>query len=572
MTEALLKITEGWARQALARKQLSEADLRAAQAKAQELNQDLGQVVVQSGLMTEEQIAQLAAEAAGVAYMDVLDYQIDPKVLELVPEAVSRKHTLLPLYRVGNALTMAMTDPWNAVAIDEVRLSTKLPIIQPVVSTASAIRQAIERHYGHKVVEEAAQQRRRPSAAEAPAAAPGRERRRPEAAPIVEPSEPVGEVQIAKLVDALLAEALEARASDIHIEPELERVRVRFRVDGVLQEVKQLPLTLHEALSSRIKLLAKLDITEHRLPQDGSISTTIQNRQIDLRISSYPTILGENLVIRLLDHASLKLDLDVLGFAPDMLTQFRELIQRPHGIVLVTGPTGSGKTTTLYASLSQINSMEKNIMTIEDPVEYHLPLIRQTQINLKAGVTFAAGIRAILRQDPDIIMVGEIRDQETAEIAVHAALTGHLVLSTLHTNDAVGAIARLVDMGMEPFLLASTLLGVMAQRLVRKICPHCQAGSRPSPEQRQRYPDLTVVYQGRGCRLCRKSGYRGRVGIFELFQIDEQARAMVAAKTSTDELRRYALAHGMCNLRGDGLLKVQKGLTTLEELDRVVPA
>jgi type IV pilus assembly protein PilB len=535
----------------------------AAQTKAQAAHKDVAEVLAQEGKLTAELIAKLKAEAAGLVYMEVLDYQVDPKVLELVPETVARKHTLLPLYRIGNALTVAMDDPWNTVAIDEVRLSAKLPVIQPVLGSPSAIRKAIDRHYGRKVVEEAA---RRPAA---PNGAPPEAERPPTAG--AAPVEVASEVPVAKLVDALLTEALEAKASDIHLEPEEQSLRVRYRIDGVLHEVKQLPADLHEGVCSRIKLLAKLDITEHRLPQDGHLPLTIDGRLIDLRISTYPTVFGENVVIRLLDHESLRLSLEALGFAPENLKQFAELIQRPHGMILVTGPTGSGKTTSLYAALSCINSVAKNIMTIEDPVEYRLPLIRQTQVNLKAGVTFAAGLRSLLRQDPDVIMVGEIRDQETAEIAVHAALTGHLVLSTLHTNDAVGAVARLVDMGVEPYLLSSTLLGIVAQRLLRRICTHCRQEQPFPAEAKERHPNLTALFRGRGCRFCRQAGFSGRIGVFELFRIDEQAKAAIAARRPSDELKRLALSGGMRTMRDDGMLKVQQGLTTLDELDRVVP-
>ncbi len=567
MVDALLRIAEGWKQEALAQGLVSESELRVAEASAQASHRNVADMLVHSGKLTEEQIAQLKAEAAELAYVDVHQYQIDPKALELIPEPVARKHLLLPLYRLGHALTVAMVDPWNAVAIDEVRLCTKLPVIQPVLGAPSAIRKAIDRHYSHKVVEEAS--------AQPPMTTPVAERtarvpeRRQTGAVVSAPA--TSDVPVAKLVDALFAEALESKASDIHLEPEEERVRVRYRIDGVLQEVKMFPMDLHEAIASRIKLMAKLDITEHRLPQDGHLSMSIENRLIDLRISTYPTVFGENLVIRLLDHGSLSLDLDELGFAPDVLKQFVALVNHPHGMVLVTGPTGSGKTTTLYAALAMINSITKNIMTIEDPVEYRLPLIRQTQLNPKAGVTFATGLRSLLRQDPDVIMVGEIRDRDTAEIAIHAALTGHLVLSTLHTNDAVGAIARLLDMGVEPYLMSSTLLGVVAQRLVRRICTHCQEGRRPEAEIHQRYPDLEVLYRGRGCRFCRETGFAGRVGVFELFGVDEQAKTLIASRRPSDELTRYALACGMRSMRADGMLKVQQGLISLDELDRVVP-
>jgi len=513
--------------------------------------------------LTEPQVAALKAEAAGVACVDVSEYQVDAEVLKLVPEALARQYRVLPLYRVERALTVAMDDPWNAVAIDALRAATKLPLINPVVATPEAIRKAIEHHYGMQVVERAATK-----APPRPAGTNGAAPPRP-APPKIEAV--ADEVSIIKLVDALFSEALETRASDIHLEPDGEHTRVRFRIDGVLQEMKLLPISLHEALCSRIKILSKLDITEHRLPQDGHIRIALETRHVDLRISTYPTVAGENVVIRLLDQSAVALQLSDLGFAPDSLAQCQALVRHPHGLLLVTGPTGSGKTTTLYAAIAQVNSMAKNIMTIEDPVEYRVPLIRQTQVNVKAGVTFAAGLRSILRQDPDIIMVGEIRDRETAEIAIHAALTGHLVLSTLHTNDAAGAVARLLDMGVEPFLLSSTLLGVIAQRLVRRICPQCQEGRRPSKELQERYPELTVDYHGRGCRACRMSGYLGRLGVFELLPVEESVRTAITSRASSDALHALARQHGMRTMRADGFLKIQQGVTTVEEIERVVP-
>ncbi|MBI3996889.1 MAG: type II/IV secretion system protein [Candidatus Omnitrophica bacterium] len=558
-----LSAKEQWIRLAVTKGWMSEADLQAAVRQAQAQRVDATAVLLNDRRLTEEQVAQLKAEAAGVAVVDVANYQLDAAVLSLVPESLARKHRVLPLYRIDNSVTVAMADPWDAVAIDALRSSTKLPMIRPVVAPAAAIRKAIERYYGRQVVDDASR-RTKPDAIEVNGAAAAAVAGKP-------PTEAANEVSIIKLVDALLSDALDVRASDIHLEPDREHTRVRFRIDGVLHEVKLLPAGLHEALCSRIKILAKLDIAEHRLPQDGHIPLAMEGRTVDLRISTYPTVSGENVVIRLLDPSAVSLTLTDLGFSPQTLAQFQQLIERPHGLLLVTGPTGSGKTTTLYAALSQINSMTRNLMTIEDPVEYHLPLIRQTQINPKAGVTFATGLRSILRQDPDVIMVGEIRDQDTAEIAMHAALTGHLVLSTLHTNDAVGAVARLLDMHVEPYLLASTLLGVIAQRLVRRICPSCQESRRPPAEVRARYPELTVISRGRGCRACRDTGLLGRVGVFELFLIDEAARANIAARGTSDELRRLAIQRGMRTMRADGLLKVQQGLTTLDELDRVVP-
>ncbi len=568
--DALLKIKDHWLQLAVSKGLVTEAELIAAVANAESQRVEASMLLMAAGKLTEQQVAELKAEAAGVVFVDVSDYQLDAEALKLVPESVARKHHVLPLYRIQQALTVAMADPWDAVAIDALRACTKLPIIHPVVGTAEAIRRGIEHYYGLQVVEQASKSS---TAARAPQTGGGPAADRSPSALVAGPvPTATDDVSIIKLVDALIREALDLQASDVHLEPEGGQTRVRVRIDGVLHELKQFPIGLHEPLCSRLKILAKLDIAEHRLPQDGHIGFPVGSRVVDLRLSTYPTVAGENIVIRLLDSAALALQLPQLGFLPDVLGQFQQVIQRPHGMILVTGPTGSGKTTSLYAALTHINTMTKNIMTIEDPVEYHLPLIRQTQINLKAGVTFATGLRSILRQDPDVIMVGEIRDQDTAEIAIHAALTGHLVLSTLHTNDSAGAVARLLDMGAEPYLLASTLLAVIGQRLVRRICAQCQEGSRPSLKLRQRFPDLTVLYRGRGCAACRQTGFQGRLGIFELLLATESFREPITSRASSDVLKRLAIQHGMRTMRADGLLKAQQGLTALDELDRVVPA
>jgi len=381
------------------------------------------------------------------------------------------------------------------------------------------------------------------------------------------------EAPVVRLVSLLIEEAVNAEASDIHIEPSEENLRVRYRVDGILYDLEAPPRRLQAAVTSRIKLMAELNIAERRLPQDGRIRMTLNGRRVDIRVSSIPTIHGESIVMRLLDRSSVFLPFDKLGFSPETSVAFDKLINQPNKILLVTGPTGSGKTTTLYAALDKINAPEKKIITIEDPVEYQLKGINQIAVRPKIGLTFAGGLRHIVRQDPDIIMVGEIRDLETAEIAVHAALTGHLVFSTLHTNDAPGAITRLQDMGVEPYLIASVLSGVLAQRLVRRICPHCRVLDVPDPA------DLVAIgvtsahgvdlFRGAGCDACRKTGYKGRVGIYELFLISEEARSLILRKASTGEIRRLAVERGMISLRDDAWAKARAGLTTVEEILRV---
>jgi general secretion pathway protein E len=381
------------------------------------------------------------------------------------------------------------------------------------------------------------------------------------------------EAPVVRLVNLLIEEAVIAEASDIHIEPSEESLRVRYRIDGILYDLEAPPRRLQAAVTSRIKLMAELNIAERRLPQDGRIRMTLNSRRVDIRVSSIPTIHGESIVMRLLDRSSVFMPFDKLGFSPQTATLFDKLINQPNKILLVTGPTGSGKTTTLYAALDKINAPEKKIITIEDPVEYQLKGVNQIAVRPKIGLTFAGGLRHIVRQDPDVIMVGEIRDLETAEIAVHAALTGHLVFSTLHTNDAPGAITRLQDMGVEPYLIASVLSGVLAQRLVRRICQNCRVTAAADPG------DLLAIgvsngqdaelFRGEGCDACRKTGYKGRVGIYELFIITEEVRSLILRKASTGEIRRLAVEHGMVTLREDAWAKARAGLTTIDEILRV---
>ncbi|MCX5713046.1 MAG: GspE/PulE family protein, partial [Candidatus Omnitrophica bacterium] len=379
------------------------------------------------------------------------------------------------------------------------------------------------------------------------------------------------EAPVIKLVNLIIMQAVKDKASDIHVEPGEEKVLIRFRIDGILHEIQQIPKHLQSALASRVKVMAKMDISEIRNPQDGRIQLKMESKSLDLRVSTFPTMHGENIVMRILDKSSVILGLKELGFAKNDLAEFDKIVRHPNGIVLVTGPTGSGKTTTLYAALSAINSIEKNIITIEDPVEYEIPLIRQTQVNPRAGLTFANGLRSILRQDPDIIMVGEIRDKETADIAIQASLTGHLVLSTLHTNDAASSLTRLIDMGIEPFLIASSVIGILAQRLVRVICPKCKEKYMPSDEI---IKDLGLdqkieLFRGKGCMHCRNTGFTGRIGIFELLTVTEEIKNMVTSKRSANEIKKKALEQGMRVLRDDGMEKVKSGITTAEEVLRV---
>ncbi|MDD5097874.1 MAG: ATPase, T2SS/T4P/T4SS family [Candidatus Omnitrophica bacterium] len=508
------------------------------------------------GFITEEDIAKAKADASGVPYMNLEDYVIDVSLTKLIPESVANKYKAVPLFKIRDTLTVAMLDPKDIEALDNIRRIAKVSNVEPVLVSARSINQVLDAYYGEgNSVEEIVKSIENKKSF----AAKGDLTETAEEAPII------------KLVNILITDAVKDRVSDIHIEPDVEVLRVRFRIDGILHEVHTLPIKLSNAVISRIKILADIDIAENRRPQDGKISVKLENKDLDIRVSTFPTVHGENVVMRLLDRSSILLGLEDLGFTKDNLAIFTKMIAQPNGIILVTGPTGSGKTTTLYSALSTISSMEKNIITIEDPVEYELALVRQTQVNPKADVTFANGLRSILRQDPDVIMVGEIRDKETAEVAIQASLTGHLVFSTLHTNDAPSSLTRLIDMGLEPFLISSSLILIVAQRLVRKICPKCKEEySAPLAALKDLGLDsLTKFFRGKGCPVCKNSGFLGRIGIFEVLVVDESIRKMVEEKKSADIIKKKAVESGMKTLREDGLDKARAGLTTIEEILRV---
>lgn len=505
------------------------------------------------GYISEEDIVKAQASALDLPYIDLSSYFIDTELIKLIPENVVRKYKTIPLFRIGNNLTVAMVDPHNIEALDQIRKITRADVVEPVLVSDKGIQKVLDSYYSPtesledilKLIEK-------------------EETTQLQKKDLIEIAQ---EAPIIKLVNIMVRQAVKDRASDIHIEPEKNTLRIRYRIDGLLHELNTLPKKLHSAVISRIKILSKMDIAETRKPQDGRITLRLENKELDIRVSTFPTVHGENIVLRLLDKTSVLLGLEELGFLKKNLLDFEKLIRRPNGIILVTGPTGSGKTTTLYAALTTISSMEKNIITIEDPVEYELPLIRQTPVNPKAGITFANGLRSILRQDPDIIMVGEIRDKDTAEIAIQAALTGHLVFSTLHTNDAASALTRLIDMGVEPFLISSSVVGILAQRLVRKICHSCKEKYITKTVLKDLFiKEETELYRGRGCDACRGTGFMGRTGIFELLVVNEEIKRMIEAKKSADEIKKKAIKFGMRTLREDGLEKVESGLTTPEEV------
>lgn len=526
----------------------------------------LGKVLTRLGYVSEKDILEVLEFQLGIPKVVVEDYQLEPEVVRLIPESLARRHMAIPVRRDGNRLLVAMVDPLNLTALDDLRLATGLEII-PAIASEREIEAALSRFWQPSLESETLPGLEEMTAADASvavrdsfdldeAAQAGME-----GAPAVQ------------LVNRLIAHAVRSRASDIHIEPQEGNVLVRFRVDGLLREVFRLPPSVLSSLTSRIKIMGGMDIAEKRLPQDGRFQVTLERRSIDLRVSTMPTVYGEKVVLRILDKTNMLLNLDSLGFSPATREQYESLIRSSYGMILITGPTGSGKTTTLYATLNALSSPEKNIITIEDPVEYLLPGINQVRVNPKAGLDFASGLRAILRQDPDIIMVGEIRDRETADIAVRAATTGHLVFSTLHTNDAVGAVTRLLDMGIEPFLVNSSLIGVVAQRLVRLICPRCRELYEPKPGE-VAYAFLgesagKKFYRGRGCQQCNYTGYQGRMAIQEILVMTEEIRTLVSARASATEVKKAAIDGGMVTLREDGLLKASQGLTTVEEFIRV---
>jgi type IV pilus assembly protein PilB len=517
---------------------ITAEQLRQAEIEAKADAKSLRNILAKKGLISDEDLTVFLSHEFDLPFIDLTNYLIEPEIIDLVPEDLARKHLFIPILKIGNDLTVAMVDPSDVFAVDELRMKTGLNI-EPAVATETGLKKAIEQHYGVKgTLEEVIGSLDR----EKLEIKPGQETELKKLQGIAE------EPPVIKLVNIMIIEAVHQRASDIHIEPEEDKLKIRFRIDGLLHERTGPPKYLQSAVISRIKVMAVLDISERRIPQDGRIRMKMEGHEIDIRVSCVPTIYGENVVLRLLDKSQIILELKQLGFSSSTLTQYKKLISFPHGIILVCGPTGSGKTSTLYTSLNTINSEDKNIITIEDPIEYYLTGIRQMQVNPKIGLGFAEALPAVLRQDPDVIMVGEIRNSETAKAAVQAALTGHLVFSTLHTNDAPSAITRLVDMGIEPFLISSSVIGVLSQRLVRTICAECK---------------------GKGCKNCFQTGFRGRIGIFELMVPDEKIRESISAKASSDQIRKAAIEAGMQLLHEDGQKKINEGITTKEEVMRV---
>ena len=547
---------------------ISPTHLEEALALQKSLGLRLGEVLIKQGLVTEEDILRTMQSQLGLPSIDLNRVVVSEQILLLLPENVVRKYTVLPIEMSNAQLLVAMSDPTDYFAIDDLRLAAGM-MVKPCLAKKGDILQAIDRFYGKSEAEKAARDYAKqlgvaPIAATSQMAlsnVSGMEVADEESTPII------------KFLNTIIENAVNNRASDIHIEPIDEELRVRFRIDGVLREIMRTPISMANPVVSRVKIMADLNIAERRLPQDGRISYLVGGKTIDLRVSTTPTMYGEKVVLRILDKSSVILETEALGLVGQDLLLFEELITKPYGIVLVTGPTGSGKTTTLYTALNQLNKPEKNIVTLEDPVEFNFKGVNQMQVNPKAGLTFATGLRSILRQDPDIIMVGEMRDNETAQIAVRSALTGHLVLSTIHTNDSASSITRLMDMEIEPFLISASILGIISQRLVRRICLHCVSQYEAGPKEHVllEIPETTHLNlkKGQGCTYCNKSGYKGRIAIFEIMPITAGHRRLIDQRATADELRNYAMTQGMTTLKQAATRLVLEGITTVDELLRV---
>ena len=539
--------------------------IQEALARAANTEERLGEALVALGAASKEDVLRALSTQLGLPFLSREELPSPLPILKNLSPKYLRQYRICLVAVDGSTVTLATADPTNSLFLDDLRQILGLQV-RLAVAPEEAILEAIERTYApgaasplQRIVEGMADEGR------------GTEEGDEDVSHL---RDLAFEAPVVRLVNLLIETAVAQEASDIHIEPFEDALRVRYRIDGLLFDQEAPPRRLQAAVTSRIKLMSEMNIAERRLPQDGRIRVTLGARRVDIRVSTIPTVHGESLVMRLLDRSSIFLPLELLGFSPEIQRRFERLIRRPHGILLVTGPTGSGKTTTLYASLDKINSPDKKIITIEDPVEYQLKGVNQIPVRPKIGLAFATGLRHIVRQDPDVIMVGEIRDLETAEISIQAALTGHLVFSTLHTNDAPGAITRLQDMGCEPYLVASVLEGVLAQRLIRKICAACRIPAAPNPADLHALgiseaPEAVSLFKGAGCERCRGTGYRGRTGIYELFAVGEEIRGLILRKASTGEIRRRAIEQGMLTLREDGWAKAKAGITTAEEILRV---
>lgn len=550
---------------------INAKQLKEALEESKKTNRRVGDILVKHGYVREEDIYSALSEQLGIAFIDVTSYQFDAASVKLIPKEAAERLQAIAVCQMGKTLTVAMTDPLNVEAIDEIEKLTRLSI-SPLFATAAGIREVITRYYGLS----GQQKIKEPAAVFEAEETPKKTFKEKDVSALIEQAT---QAPVIKMVEEIIANAVRRNASDIHLEPQEQGFFCRYRIDGMLKPPIALAAEYQAAIISRIKIMADIDIAEKRRPQDGRFQLTVDNRNIDLRVATFPTIDGEHVSIRVLDKSKGILKLEELGLEGDIFNQFKTLIRKPHGLVLVTGPTGSGKTTTLYSVLNTINDSKKNIITLEDPVEYRIAGIHQSQVNIKAGLTFANGLRSIVRLDPDIIMIGEIRDRDTAEIAIHAALTGHLVFSTLHTNDAASACARLIDIGVEPYLISSSLTAVLAQRLIRKLCSHCRKGYEPSEAELSAARVLNIedyrgktLYKEAGCPQCQNMGFQGRTAVFELFSPSDKIRELITQKASAQELFEEAKKMGMKILLESGLEKVKAGVTSFSEILRVIQA
>ncbi|MBW3663964.1 MAG: type IV-A pilus assembly ATPase PilB [Actinobacteria bacterium] len=541
---------------------ISDEQLRTAQEIQQQHGRSLGRVLIDRGHVTERDLVRALATQIGMDFVDLSDEEVDATAVTAISETLARRYNALPIGYENGRLVVAMSDPANVFALDDIRAITGLDV-KSVVATKEDIADAIKRyHRMSDEIEEMAQDMGEAAG---------------EPHELADIKTVTDEAPIVKFVNLLITQAVNDGASDIHIEPAERDMRVRFRIDGVLHEIMHSPKSIQSGVTSRLKIMAEIDIAERRIPQDGRIGLVVGGKQIDLRVSTLPTVYGEKLVMRILDKTSILLELKDLGFLEENYARFESSFRKPYGMILVTGPTGSGKSTTLYATLNVINRPEVNIVTTEDPVEYRLAGVNQVQVNVKAGLTFASALRSILRQDPDIVLVGEMRDRETAHIGIEAALTGHLVLSTLHTNDAPSAVTRLTEMGIEPFLVGSAIDAVLAQRLARRLCSKCKEPYRPEMATLQEagldadtVEQRPEVFRAVGCKACGNTGYKGRLALHEVMSVTEDIERLTVERASSEEIKRVAISQGMRTLREDGLAKVLLGMTTIEEVARVV--
>jgi type IV pilus assembly protein PilB len=556
---------------------ITDEQLRQALGEQKGKADKLGSILVRQGSITEEQLIGFLSRQYGIPSITLINLDIDPETLRLVPVHIAKKYDVLPVKRIGGTLTLAMSDPTNVFALDDIAFMTNLQIL-PVVAPQAAIRKALDRAYEASAPAASMTDMMTEITGDASNVEVVEDEQAGAQVDVFELKESADEAPVVKLVNMVLVDAIRKGASDLHWEPYEKTFRIRFRIDGVLHEMLSPPKRLEPAIISRLKIMSNLDISERRLPQDGRIKLRYGHREIDFRVSILPTIFGEKAVLRILDKEALQLDMTKLGFDPWSYEKFSHAIHQPYGMVLITGPTGSGKTTTLYSAISTINSPEHNIMTAEDPVEYNLKGINQVQVNEGVGRTFAAVLRSFLRQDPDVILVGETRDLETAQISIRAALTGHLVFTTLHTNDCPSTVARLVDMGVQPFLLSSALLLILAQRLGRRICKDCKEPIEGHEDDLVPYGHVSEgrgrvsFFKGKGCQTCNFTGMKGRVALYELMPITEDLRTIILKGGQTAEIREMAQAQGMKTLRQAGLMKVLEGTTTVEEVLRVTLA